>query len=467
MRTLCLIAVFATFGMFPFSVRADVIINEIAWMGTDEGGANCEWVELRNMSDEIVDLSAWTLTIENAGNATPKVIALNETASVKYSGISANGYYLIARDSGTCKDLVPATSADWLGSFGNGISNSGAKLILKNGTTEEDAVDSKTGWEVTKGGMGGKNTAPKETPQKDSASWIVASPTPRGPNHAAPLEELPEEEENTTPPVVTVGGTAPLVPVTHPVAKLFVDGGPSRIVTAGADTAFTAVAYDSVGTLRKNADITWAFGDGGREKGEDVFYAYKKPGTYTAVVRAKDKGVSAVSLIQVSVVAPEVAISSVEDDGITLTNATNHLLDLSGWKLSAGTKNIQLPSDTVIAGGSSAFFSYETLHIASSSDVALKFPNGRIAHSFAKPEVGKDELYEMQETLPARPLAVAEAPIYAKEAVSAPVKQAEPALAGAAPSAGTVVLKEDTGFLGGMGSLVASVFSSVVGVFSR
>lgn len=466
MKTLCLIAVLTIFGIFPFSVRADVIINEIAWMGTDEGGANCEWIELRNTSEDIVDLSGWTLTIENTGNATPKVIAFNETASVKYSGIAGNGYYLVARDSGTCKDLAPATSADWLGSFGNGISNSGAKLVLKNGTTEESVVDSKTGWEVTKGGIGGKNTAPKETPQKDGSSWVVASPTPRGPNHAAPLQELPEEDDDTASPVVTVGGTAPLVPVTNPVAKLYVDGGPSRIVTAGADSAFVAVAYDSVGTLRKNADITWAFGDGGYEKGEEVFYAYKKPGTYTAVVRAKDKGVSAVSLVEVVVVPSDVAVSSVSDDGVTLTNATSHLLDLSGWKLSSGTKTVRLPADTVIAGGASAFFPYDTLRIASSSSIALKFPSGRVAYAYVQPEGVQEELYPMQETEPAPALAIAPR-TYAKEAVSAPAKEASLTLAGARPSEETVVLKDDTSFLGGVGSLMASVFSSVVGVFSR
>lgn len=466
MKTLCLIVVLVTFGVFPFSVRADVIINEIAWMGTDEGGANCEWVELRNTTDEIVDLSSWTLTIENTGNATPKVIALNESASVKYSGITANGYYLIARDSGICKDLVPATSADWLGSFGNGISNSGAKIILKNGNNEESIVDSKVGWEVSKGGVGGKNTTPKETPQKDGASWITASPTPRGPNHTAPLQELPEEEEDTASPVVTVGGTAPLVPVTHPVAKLYVDGGPSRMVSAGAHTVFTAVAYDSVGTLRKSADIVWAFGDGGREKGNEVLYAYKKPGTYTAVVRAKDKGVSAVSLVEVVVISPEVSISSVNNDGVTLTNTANHLLDLSGWKLSAGGKTVKLPSDTVIAGGSSVFFPYENLRIASSSTVTLTFPSGRLAHAYVQPEVVQEELYEMQETESVRPLAIAPR-TYVKEAVSAPAKEASLTLAGATSSENTVLLKQDASFLGGMGTFVASVFSSVVDVFSR
>lgn len=450
-------------GVFPFSARAEIFINEVAWMGTDEGGANCEWVELKNTEDMVVDLSSWTLTIENAGTGAPKVIALGESASVKYSGIAGNGYYLIARDSGSCKDLVPHTSADWLGSFGNGISNSGAKLILKEGSEERDSVDSKTGWETTKNGIGGKNTAPKETPQLSGNAWITASPTPRSPNRSAPLEELPdEEEEGNIAPVVTVGGTAPLVPVVHPIPKLFVDGGPSRIVVAGADTTFSAIAYDSTGVVRKNANISWAFGDSGQEKGEEVLYAYKKPGTYTAVVRAKDKGVSAVSLIEVVVVDAGVTIHSVTEDGITLRNMSGRLADLSGWKVSVGEKTVKLPSDTVVAGNGTAFLPFENLRTASSSDLVLKFPNGRLAHAYTQPSVPEAELYQGQEQVPAKPLAVAPRSAYAK-AVSAPAVEALPSTAGAASSSRTVILKEDQN----AGSFMAGVLSSLLGVFSR
>lgn len=448
--------------LFPFPVFAQVIINEVAWMGTDEGGANCEWIELHNTTDQVIDLSAWTLTIENSGNATPKVLTLNETASVKYAGIGAGGYYLIARDSGSCGDLVPATSADWLGSFGNGISNSGAKLILKNGTQEEDVVDSKTGWEATKSGVGGKNTSPKETPQWTGTSWITASPTPRGLNHAEPLQELPEEEEGVVAPVVTVGGTAPLVPVTHPIAQLYVNGGPARIVSAGADTLFSAIAYDSVGTVRKNAEISWAFGDGGQEKGEEVSYAYKKPGTYTAVVRARDKGVSSVALIPIIVTTAGVTVTSVSEEGITLSNETDALADISGWKISIGTKTTRLPKDTVIARQSSAFFPFENLRTASSSEIALQFPNGRIAHAFVQPEEGKEKLY------PSKTLAVT-ASAHAQEAVLAPAVQESLVTAGAplAQESQTVSLKEHKGVFGSVGAFVFGAVASIAGIFSR
>jgi len=465
MRLVCLFVLGFCLLTIPYAVRAKIIINEVAWMGTDEGGANCEWVELRNTENTVVPLSSWTLTIENSGTGVPKVISLGEAASVKYSGIAENGYYLIARDSGSCKDLMPHTSADWLGSFGNGISNSGAKLILKEGTEERDVVDSKTGWETSKNGVGGKNSTPKETPQYTGSSWITAAPTPRGPNRNAPLEELPEEEAEDAPPVVTVGGTAPLVPVTHPVQKLYVDGGPSRIVTAGADTFFTAIAYDSIGQLRKNADITFTFGDGGQEKGREVRYAYKKPGTYTAVIRAKDKGISAVSLIEVVVREPHISITQVNEEGITLTNTSESLADLSGWKIHTASKSVKLPDDTVLAPGASTLFAYETLGIDSSDNASLAFPNGRVAYAYTKPDGVGDELQKVQASAPLHSLAITPRP-YASQAVSAPAVKKDLATAGAAlpEIEQTVVLSQEQGFFS---SLLSSVVSSVTGIFSR
>lgn len=475
-RIILLILLAGVLAVLPRTAHARVTISEVAWMGTDEGGANCEWIELHNDEAAIVTLSSWSITIENAGSATPKVLNLGETTSVKFSGIAENGYYLVARDSGACKDLSPSTSADWLGSFGTGISNTGSKLTLKNGTVEEDVVDSKNGWEVPKGGVGGKNTSgkEKETPQRTGESWITASPTPRSPNHAAPLEELPEDDHPaTTTLAVTVGGTAPLVPVVNPVAKIYVDGGPARIVIRGADTAFTAIAYDSVGTVRRGADITWSYGDGGHRDGNRVMYAYRKAGEYTATVRARDKGQDAITFIPVVVVDSEVSIASVHDDGVMLTNQSDRIADLSGWKIGTEHRSARLPKDTVIAAHSSAFFPFETLALATTSEPQLLYPDGKLAYAYVQPVAGEAKLERIQDIEPAAPLAVRPAS-HAPELIApaAPVSQDVAGASVAAPRLeegveATVVLKESGSLFSGVRSFMAAVVYSVAGVFSR
>ena len=72
---------------FPFVVQGvsfgNVVINEIAWMGTSES-ANDEWMELYNTGGEDVSLEGWVL---EASDGTPQI---NLTGSV-----SAGGFFLL------------------------------------------------------------------------------------------------------------------------------------------------------------------------------------------------------------------------------------------------------------------------------------------------------------------------------------------------------------------------------------
>lgn len=363
----------------PAGTQASVFVSEIAWMGTDESGT-CEWIELYNDGSETVDLSTWSLTIDNPGSS--KTVLFNEAGSVRYQGIASKGFYLLARKSTSCNPPIADSLVDWLGSFGSGISNDGAKITLFNGVVEEDVVDALSGWKTS--GVGGTNTAPKKTPQYTGSGWFEAAPTPRNTNSAPASPELPEEGEvlGATTPEVTVGGTVPMLAVEHPVAKLLISAIPSRIVFAGAQTPYNAVVYDSTGKLRREADVRWSFGDGGSEKGHAVRYTYAEPGEYTAVARATgSKGGSAVSLIPIVVVTTQVTVSSVDERGITLTNPSERLADLSLWKLKGDKKTFTLPEDTVIAAGKTTLLPWSVTRLASTSEISLLYPDGSPVYS--------------------------------------------------------------------------------------
>ncbi|MDY6876137.1 MAG: lamin tail domain-containing protein [Chloroflexota bacterium] len=72
----------------------DVVINEVAWMGTPAGYTN-EWIELYNTSDQAIDLTNWS------------VVAADGTPNISLSGvISAHGYFLLERlDDSTVSDI--------------------------------------------------------------------------------------------------------------------------------------------------------------------------------------------------------------------------------------------------------------------------------------------------------------------------------------------------------------------------
>jgi len=98
----------------------DVVINEIAWMGT-EADYRDEWIELYNNTDRDIDLTGWTL---EAADGTPS-ITLTGT-------IPAKGFFLLERtDDKTVSDI----QADQI--YGNdgpawALKDEGETLFLKD-----------------------------------------------------------------------------------------------------------------------------------------------------------------------------------------------------------------------------------------------------------------------------------------------------------------------------------------------
>ncbi len=100
----------------PVGIQAgDVIINEIAWMGTTISSSD-EWLELRNMTDQDIDLTGWTLQSTDGSPA----ITLSGT-------LLANGYFLLERTDDT---TVPEINADQI--YSGALSDSGEVLDLKD-----------------------------------------------------------------------------------------------------------------------------------------------------------------------------------------------------------------------------------------------------------------------------------------------------------------------------------------------
>ena len=92
----------------------DVVLNEIAWMGTLTSASD-EWIELFNNSGADIDLAGWTLT---AADGTPSIV-LSGT-------IPAGGHFLLER---TDDSTIPAVPADQI--YTGALTNSGEVLELR------------------------------------------------------------------------------------------------------------------------------------------------------------------------------------------------------------------------------------------------------------------------------------------------------------------------------------------------
>jgi len=93
-----------------------VVINEIAWMGT-EASTNDEWMEIANTTDYEINLDGFVLG------------SIDETPNITLSGtISANGYYLLERiDDMVVQDILADKT------YAGALSNDGEEIILKYG----------------------------------------------------------------------------------------------------------------------------------------------------------------------------------------------------------------------------------------------------------------------------------------------------------------------------------------------
>lgn len=97
--------------------HADVLMNEVAWMGTTSSQYE-EWIELYNNGSADIDLNGWKI-LKRDGSTT--LYNLSQP-------ISAGGYLLICRTTATLTNPLDG-SCNEKGPFGgSGLSNTGEHL---------------------------------------------------------------------------------------------------------------------------------------------------------------------------------------------------------------------------------------------------------------------------------------------------------------------------------------------------
>lgn len=111
-----------------------VVINEVMWMGSVIGGVNKtadEWIELRNTTNAVIDLSGWQLTNSATSGGSLTIPA--------EKSIPANGYFLISNYNETSPDSILNIAPDWE-TTSVSLSNTCTQIDLKS--TGETVIDS-------------------------------------------------------------------------------------------------------------------------------------------------------------------------------------------------------------------------------------------------------------------------------------------------------------------------------------
>ena len=164
-----------------------VVINEIAWMGTSALLSNDEWMELYNTTNQTVDLTGWTLKSLTGTSPDPQI-----TLS---GSIGPFGFYLLERtDDTTVSDI----SADK--TYTGALSDTGEMLELRDAFgVLQDKILGDSGWYA-----GNKNTRssmervnPKQSGD-NSANWATNNGTTKNGHDATgnPINGTPRAQNS-------------------------------------------------------------------------------------------------------------------------------------------------------------------------------------------------------------------------------------------------------------------------------
>ncbi len=277
------ISLFLSVAIFfaPAAAGAQVVINEVAWMGTlpkdgetPAAAANNEWIELYNGSGNNVSLEGW------------RIISADGNPDIPLAGtVAAGGYFLLERTNDDTVSGIPADLIYPYNTSKSSLSNSGEYLYLKdvsgviadeiNGTSQWPAGDNDT----------------KETMQRSGAGWITAPATPRAPNAGAATAASGSTASGSSSGAASSGSTVSGSAAAN--LAIYVFAGEDIKIDAGSVATFFGTATDSQGATLDNARYFWDFGDGVQAEGRRVTHAYAMPGKYTAGVHAAWGGVSA------------------------------------------------------------------------------------------------------------------------------------------------------------------------------
>ena len=149
----------------------EIVINEIAWMGT-ENSANDEWIELFNKTEKDISLEDFSLFLD--------------TKEIKLEGIiKAHNFYILER---TDDDTLPKIKADLI--YTGSMKNTGLNIFLKkNGNIIDEALF-ENGFNV------GDNET-KQTAERINESWQTSLNSGGSPQNENIEIVLKKQEESS------------------------------------------------------------------------------------------------------------------------------------------------------------------------------------------------------------------------------------------------------------------------------
>lgn len=344
----------------PCVSQAAVIINEVAWMGT-EVSANDEWIELHNNGDSEVPLDGWILSDSNG-------------LEVELAGTIGAGQYAVLERT----DDDSASGSAFL-IYTGALSNAGVTLTLKrDGGGIEDQVAGGEDWN----NIGGDNVT-KETAQYTSSGWITAGATPGKKNNAYDTsdntnEESDETDKETESKKKSINNTAVVLEL--PDVELSLSLDVPEMIYVNQPVNFEVEPSGLGDVIMDSLQYNWNFGDLNTGVGNKAVHSYEYPGEYVLTVQGKYTRYEQVARKVVKVLPVTFTLTRNSAGDIMLHNNAHYEVDISGYKLFASGP-FRFPAYTILLPQATITIPKEKVGAHLASTVILKDMENNIVAS--------------------------------------------------------------------------------------
>ncbi|MDD5342481.1 MAG: lamin tail domain-containing protein [Patescibacteria group bacterium] len=403
---------FLTRGFFicPKLVQSEnppqVVINELMWMGSSASSSD-EWLELKNLTDQPIDLSNWYLTKKSAG---AEVLMLTLPAG---SALEANGFFLISNFSDESASSVLNIPPDLVDTAISLVNTSLQIKLYSANQTLIDTADDGSGQPLA------GEYASGTTWKSMERNWDWADGTLETSWHTAEISynfDLGAIEFGT-----------PRWPNTDPNYPPIAEAGDNQTVKTNE-----TVYFDGSDSTDPDADplsYHWAFGDDVEADGITPTHAYAQTGEFTVTLLVSDGNKSSTDTLTVAVedepapitepepentpviyshdvrineLLPNPEGSDTEHEFIELENTGATDVDLRGWLIGDSSREYQIdpqdfPTTTIEARGYFLLNRNITgiaLNNSAPETVRLKHPDNEVLEEISyQPPVPEGESY--------------------------------------------------------------------------
>jgi len=254
----------------------NVVINEIAWMGTKAGSGD-EWIELANNTNFPINIKDWSIYGADSGDCVNFADADGNRTWV----IPSYGYLIYANHEDDVNNSAMETNVDIWDATISMVNSSPGQVVLYDAPnctgTEIDRVNQPTGgWFA--GNSTDRTTMERIDPNAagvEEANWVTNDPnvarngldTGQFPINGTPKSKNSATNSATNSPPTAAFTYSPLSPTTQQTVQ------------------FTNESNDPDGSI---SSWQWSFGDGGSSTTQNPTHQYTDDGAYTVTLKVTD-----------------------------------------------------------------------------------------------------------------------------------------------------------------------------------